>query len=289
MRPSSSSSRSSATRAVHPHSRSASVVDEHDAELAAVEPLLHEQLVALLEDVQRHHLAGQQHDAEREQTERLFVSAGHATPPRRPRAWSRWPRRGRRRTRRADDHAMQVDEVEIQRIRLGVCVDQRPGDLVGSFQVSPTRPPPRMRPSLPRLRPGRRTWCTRDGGPARRRTRLGTTRAKTPARTVLERRRSGPATRRRPRRRGAARAARAARRPRRTGRRWRSRTSHSGPLSVSSDDQVEAPGARGQQLGHVGDDRSRRARRARLRRRAPRAPPRARGTSARSSARARPP
>src|SRR5450756_879686 len=75
------------------------VVREDDAELAAIEPLPHEQLVALLEDVERQHLAGQQHEAEREQPESDLISAAHATPSRRPRVWSRWPRRGRRRSR----------------------------------------------------------------------------------------------------------------------------------------------------------------------------------------------
>ena len=75
MRPSSSCSITSATRAVQPYSRSASSVGQDDAELTAVEPLLHEPLVALLEDVQRQDLAGQQHQVEREQRRATFAQS----------------------------------------------------------------------------------------------------------------------------------------------------------------------------------------------------------------------
>ena len=62
---------------------------------------------------------------------------------------------------------------------------------------------------------------------------------------------SAPATRRRPRRRAAGRRARGARRPRRRGRRSPRAPASSGPLSVSSADQVEA--RRAAPRMHVGD------------------------------------
>ena len=57
------------------------VLDQYDAELALLQPLPDELLVALLEDVQRDDLSRQQHDAEREQAEKPVVSICHATPP----------------------------------------------------------------------------------------------------------------------------------------------------------------------------------------------------------------
>ena len=60
------------------------------------------------------------------------VRAGHARPGRRLRACPRWRPRGRRRSRAASTiHSCSVDEVQVERVGVGVLVDEREGDVVG--------------------------------------------------------------------------------------------------------------------------------------------------------------